>query len=370
MQTTRSFAPTSGLLTHLRSVAPGAGGAAAVRQDLRYDYTHDRHLWHVDDAAQGPAARETFGYDALGRLTLDAVQGPTGPRRETSYGYDDLGNLTHKSDLGPATLLYGQTTPQGPRWPHALTGFGGEVYDYDANGNQTRRPGASLTYNALEQPKTIAAANQPTTAFSYDAAGARVRKLAFGGLETVTADDLYERARFAPTTETKHTYYVRAGSQLVASVERRVLGAFVLGTSTRYVHPNHQGSTDVVTGPTGAVVQRRSYDPFGRARNPDWSTGAPPQGAALLRRGFTEHEHDDELGLVNMKGRVYDPRVGRFLQADPFVPEPLNGQSLNRYSYVRNSPPNLVDPSGYEECLDQSCPDKTPSSPPVLLAPP
>jgi len=48
-----------------------------------------------------------------------------------------------------------------------------------------------------------------------------------------------------------------------------------------------------------------------------------------------------------MNGRIYDPRLGRFLQADPVVQAPKNSQSLNRYSYVLNNPLSYTDPSGY-----------------------
>ncbi|RLA47790.1 MAG: hypothetical protein DRR42_17360 [Gammaproteobacteria bacterium] len=48
-----------------------------------------------------------------------------------------------------------------------------------------------------------------------------------------------------------------------------------------------------------------------------------------------------------MNGRIYDPKLGRFLQADPFVQSPKNSQSLNRYSYVLNNPLSYTDPSGY-----------------------
>jgi uncharacterized protein RhaS with RHS repeats len=37
------------------------------------------------------------------------------------------------------------------------------------------------------------------------------------------------------------------------------------------------------------------------------------------------------------------PKVGRYLEADPIG---LAGGDVNLYSYVRNSPTNLVDPSG------------------------
>jgi RHS repeat-associated protein len=122
-----------------------------------------------------------------------------------------------------------------------------------------------------------------------------------------------------------------------------------LDAGTRYVHSDHLGSVDVLTEEDGAVVERRSYDPFGQRRNPIW--GEPTAGAFQSRtsRGFTGHEMDDELGLVNMKGRVYDPRIGRFLTTDPLVSAPLSGQGWNPYSYVHGSPLSFVDPSGFAD---------------------
>lgn len=55
----------------------------------------------------------------------------------------------------------------------------------------------------------------------------------------------------------------------------------------------------------------------------------------------------DAFGIVHMKGRIYDPTIGRFLQADPHIQAPLNSQNYNRYSYVLNNPLSYTDPSGY-----------------------
>ena len=46
-----------------------------------------------------------------------------------------------------------------------------------------------------------------------------------------------------------------------------------------------------------------------------------------------------------MNGRVYDPAMGRFIQADPMLDQGIQG--LNRYSYVLNNPLTLTDPTGY-----------------------
>nr|WP_255454025.1 RHS repeat-associated core domain-containing protein [Thioalkalivibrio sp. XN279] len=66
-----------------------------------------------------------------------------------------------------------------------------------------------------------------------------------------------------------------------------------------------------------------------------------------MTRGFTGHEHLDQVGLIHMGGRVYDPEIGRFLSPDPFVQFPASTQGFNRYAYVGNNPLSYTDPSGY-----------------------
>jgi RHS repeat-associated protein len=70
--------------------------------------------------------------------------------------------------------------------------------------------------------------------------------------------------------------------------------------------------------------------------------------------GYTGHESITEHGLVHMNGRVYSPRYGRFLSADPTVPYPDAWHSYNRYMYVGGSPANRIDPTGF---TDENVPD-------------
>jgi len=55
----------------------------------------------------------------------------------------------------------------------------------------------------------------------------------------------------------------------------------------------------------------------------------------------------DQLDLVHMNGRIYDPLMARFLSADPLIQDPAHSQSYNRYTYVWNNPTNLTDPTGF-----------------------
>jgi RHS repeat-associated protein len=55
----------------------------------------------------------------------------------------------------------------------------------------------------------------------------------------------------------------------------------------------------------------------------------------------------NDFEVIHMGGRTYNPILGRFMQADPFVQAPGNLQNYNRYSYVLNNPMSYTDPSGY-----------------------
>lgn len=55
-----------------------------------------------------------------------------------------------------------------------------------------------------------------------------------------------------------------------------------------------------------------------------------------------------------MNGRVEDAITGRFLSADPNIPDLSNTQDYNRYTYVDNNPLTNADPSGFATCDSQS----------------
>ncbi|MCG7564648.1 RHS repeat-associated core domain-containing protein, partial [Pseudoalteromonas sp. McH1-42] len=150
--------------------------------------------------------------------------------------------------------------------------------------------------------------------------------------------------------------FVRYGGQSTWVSKRYIAGKVLITTvnnqaTTRFMLDDHLGSTHVIADASGKKEQVMSFDVFGARRNATtWARDFSDQNkftSKLTLRGYTGHEQMDEVGLVHMGGRIYDPILGRFLQADPMVQAPNNIQNLNRYSYVMNNPLNKTDPSGY-----------------------
>jgi RHS repeat-associated protein len=125
------------------------------------------------------------------------------------------------------------------------------------------------------------------------------------------------------------------------------------GTPGRHVHHRRHHKVEGAAN-NGLITSRNSYDPFGQRRP---ATGAADPGQtieldwdpALNRRtgnGFTGHEHLDDVGIVHMNGRIFDPKLGVFMQPDSLIQQPNNLQNYNRYIYCINGPMGCTDPSG------------------------
>jgi len=199
-----------------------------------------------------------------------------------------------------------------------------------------------VTYSQYDLPRTVENAAGVTT-FMFDAAGARARKIGPDGTTaTVYVEGVYER-RVGAEGDTRVYYVSSPDDGLVAQFhdDRAAPKAAML-----YHVTDPLQSVSLVLDEAGATVERTSYDPFGARVDVNGEPAA--DGDPRVTLGFTGHEHDDDLGLVNMRGRIYDPAQRRFLTPDPLISHPLFGQSYNPYSYVLNNPVNLTDPSGYQ----------------------
>jgi RHS repeat-associated protein len=225
------------------------------------------------------------------------------------------------------------------------------TFSYDADGNLTQKTvdGTTTTYvwDYANRPTALGVGNA-TTSYSYDALGNRVLQT---GTSTTwiypfkwvsVASSTGSGAQFATTTD-----YVFNGDSLVATIDQETASGNATGTpATHYIHPDHLGSTNVVTNASGTVEQTLDYLPYGGTRI---STG---QAASRQYIG----QFSDPSGLVYLQARYQDPQRGQFMSEDPtFValgnPDQLrqlsqqdqqaflaDPQQLNSYSYGRDNP--------------------------------
>ncbi|MEJ2419768.1 MAG: RHS repeat-associated core domain-containing protein, partial [Exilibacterium sp.] len=288
-------------------------------------------------------------YDKLNRLRRYYVEG----QDEQSVDYDSLGNITSKTGVGD--YRYGDECAVG-FGPHAVcetTSDSGAIirYSYDANGNMTSdSSGRALEYTPFDKPSVITKGGHTTT-FKYSPDRARFLRTDENseGVTTTRYIGKVEKITHPGGTQTVKRYL--PGNVLV-SFERDSGGRKIGAAKRQYLYKDHLGSLDVITDASGTVLQTLSFDAWGLRRSTqDWSrldlSDLFKFDHSFTTKGFTGHEMLDEVGLIHMNGRIYDPRLGRFLQADTIIQFPDNTQSYNRYSYVLNNPVRYTDPSGH-----------------------
>jgi RHS repeat-associated protein len=360
-----SYTPWTNDLIGIQS---GTGGSANNRQNLAYQWDTNGDLQSRQDSIQN--LQEVFGYDALNRPTSSTLNGQ--PNFSASYtdpssGNDLGGNIASRSDVGGSAHTFDYTTPQTgcdytglPSQPHAVRNAGGGayVYCYDKNGNVIKRNGLAINWTSYNLPTSLQATIAGTTyssQFFYGPERQRYQQVATysNGTETTSyAGGLFEKVSGSASGTVSYRHYVPTPSGQTIVISRTSAA-----TTTTYALTDHLGSTDSVvdgtSGTGGNLLVQQSFGAFGQRRSSNWAAGGPTAGewsaiAKTTRRGFTSQEELDNIGLVHMNGRVYDPNVGRFLSVDPIVSDLGDSQSVDPYAYVGNRPLTSIDPTGFD----------------------
>ncbi len=330
-----TLTPTYQLQTGQLTGLTYSGMAGTLRQ-LGYGYDVFGNLKH--QSLGGGASREDYSYDQLHRLVQSIRSGAASGT--VNYGFDAVGNLTKKSDFSSNTAnAYGYTGGSCGGGANAVKSVqlavgGTRTYCYDANGNLTGdNAGLSLKYDHQNLP-VVAQRGALRDDFRYGPDGMRTRSWGSDGARVYLPG--YEHR--TDTGETK----VYIGDYAVISRTGST-------RKVEYLLKDRLGSVDAVSNSSGVITETRGYDAFGKPRSGTWNDLSPAKIAstAVTPKGFTQHEHLNELELIHMNGRMYDYNVGRFMGVDPFIQFPLNSQSLNPYSYILNNPLSGTDPTGY-----------------------
>src|SRR6516162_7502673 len=200
------------------------------------------------------------------------------------------------------------------RFEHVVANAGvpTTTYTYDANGNVTQAGGWSYVWDYLNR-MLASGYNNSTTTYGYDTTGARV-------LQASTTSTTYYPSKYfslASTTSggaswATSTNYIWLGDTLLATIDQKLYNSAATGSPIiRYVHPDHLGSTNVVTDASGAIAQLLDYYPYGATRVS--STTYPTNE----KRQYIDRFMDAQTGLDYLNARYYDGNRGQFMSQDP-----------------------------------------------------
>jgi RHS repeat-associated protein len=218
----------------------------------------------------------------------------------------------------------------------------------------------SYSYDYANRLIAILYNNATTSQYGYDAFGARVYQIS-ASTSVATTTYPFKFFSIASTTNSSNNFatsteYAFNGDSLLATVDQAFKNGAATGTAqTSYIHPDHLGSTNVITNASGTVIFTKDYYPYGSERI--------SSGSASLKRGYID-QFSDTSGLLYLQARYADPSRGQFLSEDStflalgnqdqlkqlsqqeqqeFLSDP---QQLNSYSYGQDNPITRKDPTG------------------------
>ncbi len=294
----------------------------------------------VKDPAQNPLMSYAYTYSPSGNITaknteggnyayqydpLYRLTGAVSPASTEAYTYDNVGNRLTSVDISNWT--YNNN--------NELTAYNGVTFEYDANGNTTKKTAngqvTNFLYDVDNRLIQVRDSSSTIADYYYDPFGKRlwketggVRKYFFYSDEGLIGE--YDGSGI----EIKTYGYAPNSTWSTNPLWQKV------GTSYYWYQNDHLGTPQKMTDSTGAVVWAAMYDAFGNATV---STGS----TVVNNLRFPGQYFDAETGLHYNWNRYYDPKTGRYVTADPIG---LEGGDVNYYRYAVNNPLGNTDPEG------------------------
>jgi RHS repeat-associated protein len=259
-----------------------------------------------NQVTKAPSSVSGFTYDAAGNVLNDGLN---------QYAYDGEGRLCAVKNSVSSYVQY--------------------VYDASgtrvAKGSISSMPSSGATCAAPVSVPATGYTFTPTALYLLDQGGDQVTEL-----NTKTGPMLWAHSNVWP------------GGHLDATYD-------TLGLHFHIADP--LGSRRIQTNAAGTVEESYLSLPFGDGLTPVPNPNCLPANNCYsedpTENHFTGKERDTESGNDYFGARYYASSMGRFMSPDKAVDQhPANPQSWNLYSYVRNNPLSLVDPSGNYVCND------------------
>jgi RHS repeat-associated protein len=318
---------------------------SAVTQRASYSYDLANQLQQIlNGVVSGPTISQyDYTYNQVGsRLTM-ATSGAPGAQN-FNYTYDNIDQLTAVSGSQSHTYNYdkvhNRTSADGVTYSannlHQYTTVAGTSYTYDPNGNLTNDGTTTYTY---DEQNRLTTATKPgmIASYTYDAFNRRVSKTVNGVATYFIHDQDEDIAEYSSTGPLQSEYVYGPELDEVLTMDR--------SAQKYYYSHDALGSVTEITDNMGNVVEKYTYDPYGRPTIRNGAGSILTTSSITNPHMFTGRRLDPETNLFYFRNRMYSPVMGRFLQRDPIG----YFDSMNLFQYVRNSPLNWIDPFGLKK---------------------
>jgi RHS repeat-associated protein len=408
--TTYAYRPDNRRLLNVQATLP----VGYTFNNFNFSYDNVGNLTQLQNTAQMPGSfpiaalgnaiggpwTKTYTYDDLDRLTsstgIHNISATPTFTYSFSQSYDSIHNITHKTQTAmQGTAVNPQTTynfaytypAPGSARPHAPTSIGPYTITSDADGNQVNTLGTGTSDQSeylYDEENRLSCANkgpqvpspscnaQGNTSFIYDHAGER--KVKTQSSPTIYPNQYYTDFGGGAGSQFKHIFI---GSERILTKKARVAP----DRQHWYYHPDHLGSTAMVTNENSQLVDAIHYFPFGEV----WLEERPSSLPADYF--FTAKEFDPETGFYNFGARYLDPRFSKWMTADPALGDYMPGagktvayqspslankwrsypdlpgmggtfqpQNMAAYAFSHSNPATLTDPNGRAASLTTGAP--------------
>ncbi|MCQ9641204.1 hypothetical protein MP478_17630, partial [Chryseobacterium sp. WG14] len=296
---------------------------------------------------------ESFDYDDNNRL-VNWTNPVTGIKPAVARNvYDVKGRIIENDQVGK--MKYENSAKIYQPTGMTLNAAGAQNYNNDLI--------QSISYNENNDPVFIDGM-KGDIAFGYGLTSMRQRVTYGGNFSTdgegkftkyYSEDGSFEVLKDNITGKEKHILYI-GGTPYESNIIYLKNHDESTG-SYKFLHKDYIGSILAISDETGNKLEQRHFDAWGNFTHLQIKNSAVitntlaieetiQKYGLLLDRGYTSHEHFLEVGIIHMNGRLYDPLLRRFLNADENIQDPTNTQNYNKYGYVMNNPLMFNDPNG------------------------
>ncbi|QIY92777.1 hypothetical protein FOB44_17610 [Chryseobacterium gallinarum] len=297
---------------------------------------------------------ESFNYDDNNRL-INWTNPVTGFKAQNGIlnVYDSKGRILENDQVGKIKF-------DNPAKVYQPTGM---TLNVAGTQNYTNDLIQNIIYNENNDPVFIDG-EKGDVAFQYGLTNMRQR-VTYGGnfgadqegrfTKYYSLEGSFEVVKDNTTGKEKHVIYI--GGTPYESNIIYVKNFTESSGSYKFLHKDYLGSILAISDEAGNKLEQRHFDAWGNLTHLQIGNGVIETdvnkiketisaGSLILDRGYTSHEHFMEVGIIHMNGRLYDPLLRRFLNADENIQDPYNTQNYNKYGYVLNNPLMYNDPSG------------------------